>query len=95
VVPRDAASHGRTDGQERLNPDTSHVILSIIWLATGWTAGVKFPAGTTDFSLLERSDRLWGPGVKQTGREADHSPTSAEVKNAWIYTCTPLHVFVA
>jgi hypothetical protein len=30
-------------------------------------------------------------GVKWLGREADHSPpSSAEVKNAWSYTCTPL-----
>jgi hypothetical protein len=30
------------------------------------------------------------PGVKQPGREADHSPpSSAEVKNAWSYTSTP------
>jgi len=31
------------------------------------------------------------PGVKRPGREADHSPPpSAEVKNAWSYTSTPL-----
>jgi hypothetical protein len=30
-------------------------------------------------------------GVKRPGREADHSPpSSAEVKNAWSYTYTPL-----
>jgi predicted lipoprotein with Yx(FWY)xxD motif len=35
-------------------------------------------------------------GAKRTGREADHSPlTSAEFKNRWIYTSTPLYVFVA
>jgi hypothetical protein len=28
-------------------------------------------------------------GVKRSGREADHSPTRAEVKNAWIYISTP------
>jgi hypothetical protein len=29
-------------------------------------------------------------GVKQPGREADHSPpSSAEVMNAWSYTSTP------
>jgi hypothetical protein len=35
-------------------------------------------------------------GVKRLGREADHSPpSSAEVKNEWMYTSTPptrLHV---
>jgi hypothetical protein len=31
------------------------------------------------------------PGLKQPGREADHSPPSnVEVKNAWGYTSTPL-----
>jgi hypothetical protein len=36
------------------------------------------------------------PGVKQQGREADHSPpTSAEVKKMWIYTSTPLYVLMA
>jgi hypothetical protein len=35
-------------------------------------------------------------GVKQPGREADHStPTSANVKNTWIYTSTPPYVFMA
>jgi hypothetical protein len=35
-------------------------------------------------------------GVKRPGREADHSPpSSAEVKNAWSYTCTPQYVFMA
>jgi hypothetical protein len=35
-------------------------------------------------------------GVKRQGREADHSPpTSAEVKKMWIYTSTPLYVFMA
>jgi hypothetical protein len=36
------------------------------------------------------------PGLKRQGREADHSPpTSAEVKKMWIYTSTPLYVFIA
>jgi hypothetical protein len=36
------------------------------------------------------------PGVKRQGREADHSPPfSAEVKKMWIYTSTPLYVFMA
>jgi hypothetical protein len=29
------------------------------------------------------------PGVKMPGREADHPPSKAEVKNAWSYTSTP------
>jgi hypothetical protein len=36
------------------------------------------------------------PGVKLPRREADHSPpASAEVKKMWIYTSTPLYVFMA
>jgi hypothetical protein len=36
------------------------------------------------------------PGVKQPGREADHSPpTSAEVKKTWIYTSAPPYTFMA
>jgi len=32
-------------------------------------------------------------GIKRLGREADHSlPSSAKVKNAWIYTSTPQYV---
>ena len=35
------------------------------------------------------------PGVKRPGHEVEHSsPTSAEIKNAWVYTSTPLHVFL-
>jgi hypothetical protein len=36
------------------------------------------------------------PGIKQPEREADYSrPSSAEVKNAWSYTSTTPHVFMA
>jgi hypothetical protein len=36
------------------------------------------------------------PGLKRPGREDDHSlPSSAEVKNAWSYTFTPLYIFMA
>jgi hypothetical protein len=35
-------------------------------------------------------------GVKRPGRDADNSPlSSAEVKNVWSYTSTPLYVFMA
>jgi hypothetical protein len=35
-------------------------------------------------------------GVKQPGRETDHSPpTSAEVKKMWIYTPNPPYAFMA
>jgi hypothetical protein len=36
------------------------------------------------------------PGVKRTGREADHSPPSnAEMKKGWSYTSTTPYVFMA
>jgi hypothetical protein len=35
-------------------------------------------------------------GVKQLGREVDHSPPyTAEVKTAWSYTSTPPYIFMA
>jgi hypothetical protein len=35
-------------------------------------------------------------GVKRPWREADYSPTtSAEVKNTWLYICTPPYAFMA
>jgi hypothetical protein len=72
--------------------------------------GVRVPVGARFFSSPCRPDRFWGQpnppiqwvpsalsaGVKRPGREADHSPpTSAEVKNTWIYTPTPPCVFMA
>jgi hypothetical protein len=44
--------------------------------------------GTLHISLM--GTRGFFLGVKRPGREADHSrPSSAEVKNTWIYTSTP------
>jgi hypothetical protein len=63
---------------------------------------VRVPVRSRIFYSPRRPDRLRGPpyllsngyrglfpGVKQTGSQADHSPsTSAEVKKMWIYTFT-------
>jgi hypothetical protein len=39
---------------------------------------------------------LFPRGIKQLGREADHSPpTSAEVKKTWVYTSTFSYAFMA
>jgi hypothetical protein len=69
--------------------------------------GVRVPVGSRIFTLPYRPDRLWGPpnflsdglfllGLKQQRREADHTPpTSAEVKETWIYTSAPTYVFMA
>jgi hypothetical protein len=68
-----------------------------------WGIRVLVPIGSRILISPYCPDRLWGPlnllsnaywgvfprGVKQQGREADHSPpTSAEVKKMWIYTST-------
>jgi hypothetical protein len=68
-------------------------------------SGVRFPAGAVNFSLLHRvqtgsgaypssypmGTRVSFSGVKRPEREIDHSPpSSAEVKNAWSYTSTPI-----
>jgi hypothetical protein len=73
--------------------------------------GVRGPVGARFLSNHRHPDRFWDPpgpfyiqwlrgalpsGIKQPGRETDHSlPTSAEVKNTWIYTSTTLYVFMA
>jgi hypothetical protein len=70
--------------------------------------GVRVPVESRIFSTSSRPvlrptqpPIQWVPGalssgVKRSGREVDHSPpTSAEVKNIWIYTSTPPYVFVA
>jgi hypothetical protein len=82
---------------------------SVVGIATGYElgrrgVGVRVPVGR-DFSPLHvvqtgsRAQPAPGAlslGVKRPEDEADHSPpTSAEVKNTWIYTTTPPHVFMA
>jgi hypothetical protein len=71
--------------------------------------GVWVPVGPRIFSSPRHPDQLSGPpnllsngyqgcsprGVKQQGREADHSPpTNAKVKKMWIYTSTPPYAFM-
>jgi len=61
----------------------------------GLTPGFQFLAVRDFFSLQLHPDWLWGylegGGVCNPGGKADHSPpSSAEIKNAWSYTSTPL-----
>jgi hypothetical protein len=71
--------------------------------------GVLVPVGSRNFTTPYSPDRNWGPpnllsngyqvpfssGEKRKKREADHSaPTSAEVKNTWVYTSTSPYVSV-
>jgi hypothetical protein len=66
--------------------------------------GVRVPVGVKNFLFFTSSRPALGstqsriqwvpgvlyPGIKRTGREADHSPpTSAETKKMWIYTSNP------
>jgi hypothetical protein len=81
-----------------------------VWrLTTGWTTGCHFPTWAENFlfateskPVLEttqppivRVPRVFPPGIKEPGREADNlAPSISEVKNMWSYTSTPQNVFV-
>jgi hypothetical protein len=93
--------------EELCKPDSSVVWR---W-AMGWMIGDSSPGRGWEFFFLTTVTRLaLGPtplpiqrvsgtlslGVKRPRRVADHSPlSSAEVKNAWIYTSTPQYAFMA
>jgi hypothetical protein len=58
--------------------------------------------GKAQYFSPRRPNRFWDPssllsnGYQRPRREAEHSPpTSAEVKNTWIYTSTPPYVLTA
>jgi hypothetical protein len=54
------------------------------------------PAVGPTLSPIQWAPGDFSTGVKQPGREADHSaPTSTEVKKTSIYTSTPLYAFMA
>jgi len=45
---------------------------------------------------IQRAQVSLTPEIKRPGREANHSsPSSAEVRNAWIFASTPQYVFMA
>jgi hypothetical protein len=46
--------------------------------ATGWTAGVRFPAEARYLFFLHF---VQSPEIRRSGREADYSPPTEEVKN--------------
>jgi hypothetical protein len=83
---------------------------SAVGIGTGYglddqQVGVRVLVGARIFTSPCRPDQLWGPSsfpsngnreVKRPGREADFSPrNSADVKKTWVYTSTPLYVFMA
>jgi len=63
-----------------------------------WTAGVRFPAGAANVPIpsrpalvsnqtpVQRVQKPLPPGLKEPGREADHSPPTSAVVNVW--SCT-------
>jgi hypothetical protein len=60
----------------------------------GLWGGLRVRVGKRFFSFPLPPNR--GSKVQWLGREADHSPpTSAEVKNTWIYTSSAPYVFKA
>jgi hypothetical protein len=79
------------------------------WPRTGQRVQSSSPGKGRDFSLLHvvqpgseahPASHLMGtgayfPGIKQQEREADHSPTNAEVKNTLVYTSTPSYALLA
>jgi hypothetical protein len=77
------------------------------WLRAGRPRGRNSSTGRGKIFLISMASRpvlgptqliqwLLSPQVERPGREADHSPpTSAEVKNTWIYTFTSPYVFMA
>jgi hypothetical protein len=78
------------------------LVKKINW-AQIWTGGVRFPAGARFFSP-QRSNWFWGPprlqsngyirlfppGERRPGREADHSsPSSTDIKNGGVIPPLP------
>lgn len=67
-----------------------------------WRSGLRIPLRTRNFSFPKRPDRLWGPPTllfneyrysfpRGKTAEVNHRyPSTAEVKNEWIYTSSPL-----
>jgi hypothetical protein len=70
--------------------------------SSGWTAGVRFMAGARNCSLLHNvhpasytvSTGGCFDGGKTAGAWSWPPPSSAEVKNTWIYTSTPPYVLI-
>jgi len=67
--------------------------------------GFRLPTGVREFFLFSLSSKPTVrpiqpttqclPGIERPGREADHLPSSADVKNGWNYTSTPPYAYVA
>jgi hypothetical protein len=80
-----------------------HTIRIFCYIRTPCTKFFLFTTASRTTLVPTQPSIQWVPGtlfpevgVKRPEREADQSPSSsAEVKNAWIYTSTPQYVFMA
>jgi hypothetical protein len=86
------------------------ILYNAVGIATGWTKRDRSssPGKVKNFLFSTSSRQVLGPTqppiqwisgalspkVKRSGREADHSPTSARVNKTWIYTSTPHYTFI-
>ena len=56
----------------------------------------RLPLWPTLFVTFFNEQLSYSPGLKRPGHEVVHSsPSSAEVKNEWVYASTPPYVFMA
>jgi hypothetical protein len=83
--------------QESLDSSVSIVTSYILDDRISFTGCVMRFSSRSVLGLIQPHNK-WVPGalileVKRSGRVA-HSPSSAEVKNAWSYTATPSYVFI-
>jgi hypothetical protein len=75
--------------------DDQSSICSRCWEYFSFVTMSRLALGSTQ-PPIQQVPRFLSPWVKQLGCEADHSPpSSAEVKNVWRYTSTPLYVCMA
>jgi hypothetical protein len=98
-TPEERRSHLDRGGSQKSRPTKAHYTSSGISLDTVTTLRVK--NRKNDGSIPGKGKRLSRPqsaqtgsgswfflGAKRSGRKADHiTPSSAEVKNEWSYTC--------
>jgi hypothetical protein len=75
-------------GRSGLDPRQWHGIFLFATASRPALGSTQLPIQWVSWALSQ--------GIKWPGREADHSsPSSAEVKNAWIYTLTPPYTFMS